>query len=83
MSRLLADTQTAYSLKSQQALVDVAARFAGSRSRRMSPRHSPGHQSPGRRCRDSGSPARGQKRVRFDSPAPSSALKSSKWGFHR
>ena len=83
VSRVLADTQTASSLKSQQALVDVASRSAGSRSRRMSPRRSPGRQSPGRRRRDSGSPARGQKRVRFDSPAPSSALRSSKRGFRR
>ena len=77
VSHLLADTQTASSLKSQQALVDVASRSAGSRSRRMSPRQSPGR----RRRRDSGSPARGQKRIRFDSPAPSSALRSSKRDF--
>ena len=75
VSRLLADTQTASSLKSQQALVDVASRSAGSRS--------PGRQSPGRRRRDSGSHARGQKRVCFDSPAPSTALRSSKRGFRR
>ena len=83
VSRLLADIQTASSLKSQQALVDVASHSAGSRSRRMSPRHSLGRQSLGRRRRDSGSPARGQKRVRFDSPAPSSALRSLKRGFRR
>ena len=83
VSRLLADTQTASSLKSQQALVDVVSRSAGSRSRCMSPRRSPGLQSPGRRRRDSGSPARVQKRVRFDSPAPNSALRSSKRGFRR
>ena len=82
VSRLLADTQTASSLKSQQALVDVASRSAGARSRRASPCRSPGRQSPGRRRRDSGSSARGLKRVRFDSPAPSSALKS-KPGFRR
>ena len=83
VSRLLADTRTASSLKSQQALVDIASRSAGSRSWRMSPRRSLGRQSPGRRRRDSGSPARGQKRVRFDSPAPSSTLRSSKRGFRR
>ena len=78
VARLLSDTQTASSLKSQQALVDVASRSAGA-----SPHRSPARQSPGRRRRESGSPARSQKRVRFDSPAPSSTLKSSKWGFRR
>ena len=82
MSRLLADTQIASSLKSQQALVDVASRSAGARSRRASPRRSPGRQSPGRWRRDSGSPTSGQNRVRFDSPAPSSALKLKR-GFRR
>ena len=82
VSRLLADTQTASSLKSQQALVDVASRSAWVRSRRANPCRSPGCQSPGRRRQVSGSPARGQKCVRFDSPAPSSALKSKR-GFRR
>ena len=57
IARLLADTQTASSLKSRQAMVDVASRSAGPRSRCPSPRR-----SPGRRRRDSGSP-RGQKCV--------------------
>ena len=60
VARLLSDTQTSSSLRSQQALVDVACRPAGARPRRTSPRHSPARQSPsGRRRRDSGSPARG------------------------
>ena len=84
VSRLLSDSQTSSLLRSQQALVDVALRSAGARPRRFSPRRSPARQSPsGHRRHESGSPARGSKRVRFDSPAPSSALKSSKWGFRR
>ena len=59
VARLLSDTQTSSSLRSQQALVDVASRSAGSRPRRSSPRRSPARQSLGRRRRDSGSPARG------------------------
>ena len=81
---LLSDTQTSSSLWSQQALVVVASHSAGARPRRSSPRRSPARHSPsGCRRRESGSPARGFKRVRFDSPAPSSALKSSKRGFRR
>ena len=68
VSRLLSDTQTSSSLRSQQALVDVASRSAGARPRRFSPHRSPARQSP------SGSPARGSKHVRFDSSAPSSAF---------
>ena len=83
MARLLSDTQTSSLLRSQQALVNVASRSAGARPRRSSPRRSPARQSPGCRLRESGSPARGSKRVCFDSPAPSSALKSSKRGFQR
>ena len=84
VSCLLLDTQTSSSLWSQQALVDVASRSAGARPRCSSPRRSPARQSPsGRRRRESGSPAHGSKPVRFDSPAPSSALKSSKRGFRR
>ena len=49
---LLSDTQTSSSLRSQQALVDVASRSAGARPR------SPARQSPGRRRESSGSPAR-------------------------
>ena len=71
-------TQTASFLKSQQAMVDVASRSADPRSCHPSP-----CRSPGRRRLDSGSPSRGQKRVHFDSPAPNSALKSSRRGFRR
>ena len=80
---LFSDTQTSSSLRSQQALVDVASRSTGTRPRCSSPRRSPARQSLGHRRRESGSPARGSKRVRFDSLAPSSALKSSKQGFRR
>ena len=80
---LLSDTQTFSSLRSQQALMDVASRSVGARPRCSSPRRSPARQSPSHRCRESGSPARSSKLVRFGSPAPSSALKSSKWGFRR
>ena len=80
---LLSDTQTSSLLWSQQALVDVASHSAGACPRRSSPRRSPARQSPGRRHRESGSSARSSKGVRFNSPAPSSALKSSKWGFQR
>ena len=67
---LLSDTQMSSSLRSQQALVDVASRSAGARSRRPSPRRSPTRASSSRhRRRESGSPARCNKRVRFDSPA--------------
>ena len=80
---LLSDTQTSSSLRSQQALVDVASRGSGSRRRRFNPARSPSRSFPSRRRRrDSGSPGRQSKRVRFDSPAPSSALKPSK-GFRR
>ena len=83
MARLLSDTQTSSSLRSQQALVDIASSSAGARPRRSSPRRSPARQSPGRRRRESGSPARSSKWVHFNSPAPSSALKSSERGFRR
>ena len=83
VSRLLSDTQTSSSLRSQQALVDVASRLTGARPRRSSPRRSPARPSLSRRRRESGSPARGLKRVRFDSRAPKSSLKSSKQGFRR
>ena len=64
--------------------MDVASRSAGARPRRSSPRRSPARQSPsGLRHRESGSPARGLKCVQFDSPAPTSALKSLKEGFRR
>ena len=84
VSRLLSNTQTSSSLRSQQALVDVASRSAGAHLRCSSPRRSPARQSPSRRrCRESGSLARDSKFVRFDSPALNSALKSSKQGFRR
>ena len=74
ISRLLADTQTSSSLRSQQALVDVVSRGAGARSRCSSPFHSPSRSSPRRKRRESGCPVRSGKRVRFDSPASNSAL---------
>ena len=84
MTRLLSDTQTLSSLKSQQALVDVASNRSGPRRHRFSPARSPARSSHSRRRRrDSGSPSRGSKRVRFDSPAPPSALKPPNKGFRR
>ena len=84
IARLLDATRSTSSLRSQQAMVDVAScgSSSSSRGRRPSPRRSPARASPSRRRRrESGSPARSpscsQKRVRFDSLAPSSALKSS------
>ena len=84
VSCLLSDTQTSSSLRSQQALVDVASRSSGPRSRRFSPRRSPARSSPYRhRPHELGSPTRPNKRVRFDSPAPFSARKGSKQGFQK
>ena len=84
VARLLADTQTSFSLRSQQAMVDVASRGSGACRRRSSPYRSPARTSPARRHRrSSGSPSRPEKRVRFDSPAPSSALRGGKQGFRR
>ena len=84
VARLLADTQTSSSLWSQQALVDVASRGPGARRKRFSSNRSPSRSSSSRcRHRESGSPGRQNKRVRFNSPASSSALKSSKSGFRR
>ena len=81
---LLADTQTSSSLRSQQAMVDVASRGSGARRRRSSPYRSPARTYPARRHRrSSGSPSRPEKRFRFDSPAPSSALRGGKQGFRR
>ena len=51
VSRLLSDTQTSSSLRSQQALVDVASNRSGARRRRFSPARSPSRSSPSRRCR--------------------------------
>ena len=74
VSCLLEATRSSSSLKSQQAMVDVASRRPSSsssfRQRGGSPSRSP------RRCQSSPSPSRASKRVRFDSPTPSSALKS-------
>ena len=79
VSHLLEATRSSSSLKSQQVMVDVASRRPPSssiRQRRSSPARSP-CRSPAQRLRQSsGSPLRNSKRVRFDSPAPSSALKS-------
>ena len=84
VARLLSDTQTSSSLRSQQTLVDVASNRSGPRHRRFSPARSPARSSPSRRRRrDSGSPLRSSKRVRFDSPAPSSVLKPPNKGFRR
>ena len=84
VQRLLADTQTSSSLRSQQALVEVASRGAGAHPRHSSTFRSPSCSSPARRkCRESGSPSRSGKRVRFESPAPNSALKGPKSGFRR
>ena len=80
VARLLADTQTSSSLRSQQALVDVASRGFGARRKHSSPSRSPARTSPAHR-HSSGSPSRAEKRVRFDSPAPSSALRGGKQGF--
>ena len=83
VARMLSDSQNSSSLWSRHALVDVASRGSGTRRRRFSPGHSPSRSSPSHRHRrESGSPNRQSKRVRFDSPAPSSALKPSK-GFRR
>ena len=84
ISCLLSDTQTSSSLRSRQALVDVAPTRIGAWRRRFSPARSLSRSSPSRRrCRESGSPSSLSKRVRFDSPAPSSALKSSNKGLRR
>ena len=84
VARLLDDTQTSSSLRSQQALVDVASRSSGAHRRCSSPSQSPARSSPARhQRRSSGFPFRPEKRVRFDSPAPSSALRGGKQGFRR
>ena len=57
---LLSDAQTSSSLRSQQALVDVASRPTGARPCCSSPRRSPACQSPGCCCLESGSPARSE-----------------------
>ena len=83
VARLLCETQTS-SFRSQQALVDVVSHGSGACARRSSPGRSPSRASPSRRrSRESGSPSRPQKRVRFDSPAPSSALRGGRLGFRK
>ena len=80
VSCLLEATCSSSSLKSQQAMVDVASRRSSAsssfRKRRGSPPRSPRHSPAQRRHPAPASPFRTSKRVRFDSPAPSSALKS-------
>ena len=80
VSRLLEATRSSSSLKSQQAMVDVASQRSSTsssfRRRRGSPPRSPRRSPAQRRCPASASPSRSSKRVRFDSPTPSSALKS-------
>ena len=78
VGQLLDSPRLSSSLRSQQAILDMVSRRSSSSARgcRASPRRSP-PRSP-MRCRrqSSGSPSRPNKRVRFDSPAPASALKS-------
>ena len=80
VSRLLEATLSSSSLKSQQAVVDMASRRPSSsasfRQRRGSPARSPRRLPTQRRRQSSPSPSRASKRVRFDSPAPSSAMQS-------
>ena len=84
VARLLSETQTSSSLRSHQALVDVVSCGSGGRSRRFSPARSHARSSHSRRRRrESGSPSRPQKRVCFDSPAPSSALRGNRSGFRK
>ena len=79
VAQLLDSTRSSSSLRSQQAMVDISSRrssASSARPHRFIPGRSPPRSS-ARRCRQpSGSPCRAPKRVRFDSPAPSSALKS-------
>ena len=80
VTQLLDSTCSSTSLRSQQAMVDVVSRRSSTytaRNCRSSPHRSPSR----RRCQSSGSPSRANKRVRFDSPDPSSALKSRKSHF--
>ena len=68
VQNLLEVTKACSSLKSQQAMLDVASR---SQARYQSPRRSPGH--PVNKRRNSCSPNRSPKRVRFDALPHSSA----------
>ena len=76
VSRLLEATRSSSSLKSQQAMVDVTSRRPSSSSSVRQWRGSPSRSPAQRRQQSSASPSRASKRVRFDSLAPSSALKS-------
>ena len=71
--QLLDSTRSSSSLRSQQAMVVLVSHRAGSSAR---PHRSPPHSPARRRRQASSSPSRSTKRVRFDSPAPASALKS-------
>ena len=79
VARLLEATRSSFSFKSQQAMVDVSSRrssASAARQRRASPGRSPRRSTAQHRRQSSGSPSHSSKRVRFDSSAPSSALKS-------
>ena len=82
IAQMVADTQASFSLRSQQAQVDVVSRGSGARRLCFSPSRSLVRTFPSRRRRwESGSPLRQSKHVRFDSLALSSALKESHSGF--
>ena len=78
INQLLDSTRSSSSLRSQQAMVDLVSRRAGplARPRRNSPHRSPPRSPARRRRQSSSSPSRSTKRVRFDFPAPASAVKS-------
>ena len=78
INQLLDSTRSSSSLRSQQAKVDLVSWRAGSSAhpRRNSPHRSPPRSPARHRRQSSSSPSRSTKRVRFDSPAPASALKS-------
>ena len=85
VSQFLDSTRSSSSLRSQQAMVDMVSRrsSSASRARRTSPGRSPPRSPARRHCQSSGSPSRPSKRVRFDSPAPASALKSPRTSHFR
>ena len=67
VARLLSDTQTSSSLRSQQALGDVASHSAGPRFHLSSPWHSRARQSRFcRHLRESGSTVHGAKHIHFN-----------------
>ena len=79
VTRFLDATRSSSSLRSQQAMVDVASRrssTSSSHERRFSPNRSPNCSPALHRRQASGSPSCPQKKVRFNSPAPSSAIES-------